>query len=197
MVRIAVFISGGGTNLQSIIDAVKSSYIKGEIGIVISSKENAYGLKRASDAGIKAEFIKDENLILKRLEEEQIDLIVLAGYLSIVSDKLINKFENRIMNIHPSLIPAFCGEGYYGIRVHKKAFERGVKIAGATVHFVTNVVDGGPIIIQKCIDVSSAKSPEEMQEMILKNVEHKILPEAIKLYCENRLQVINGKVNII
>ena len=196
MVRIAVFVSGSGTNLQSLIDAVNEGYINAEISLVVSSKENAYGLERARKANIKAEFIKDQSLILKRLEEEKIDLIVLAGYLSIVSDELINKYKNKIINIHPSLIPSFSGSGYYGLRVHKKAFERGVKVSGATVHFVSSEVDGGPIILQRAIDISDCKSPEEIQEKILINIEHKILKEAVKLFVENKLKVVNERVEI-
>ena len=196
MVRIAVFVSGSGTNLQSLIDAVNEGYINAEISLVVSSKENAYGLERARNANIKAEFIKDQSLILKRLEEEKIDLIVLAGYLSIVGEELINKYKNKIINIHPSLIPSFSGPGYYGLRVHKKVFERGVKVSGATVHFVSNEVDGGPIILQRAIDISDCKSPEEIQEKILINIEHKILKEAVKLFVENKLNVINERVEI-
>ena len=197
MVRIAVLISGGGTNLQSLIDNVKSGYINGEIALVVSNRANAYGLIRAKDANIKAEYIKEEEKLIERLKEENIDLIVLAGYLAIVSDKLINLYKNKIMNIHPSLIPSFCGPGYYGIHVHNKAFARGVKVSGATVHFVSNVVDGGPIILQKAIDISSCNSPEEMQEKILLNVEHKLLPEAVKLYCEGKIKVENERVIIL
>ena len=197
MVRIAVLISGGGTNLQSLIDNVKNGYIKGEIALVVSNRAKAYGLERARQANIRAECIKDEKLLIERLKEEKIDLIVLAGYLAIISDELINLYPNKIMNIHPSLIPSFCGPGYYGIHVHNEAFKRGVKVAGATVHFVSNVVDGGPIILQKAIDVSLASSAEEMQEMILLNVEHKILPEAVKLYCEGKIKVENERVTIL
>ena len=197
MVRIAVLISGGGTNLQSLIDNVKNGYINGEIALVVSNRAKAYGLERARQANIKAECIKDEKLLIERLKEEKIDLVVLAGYLAIISDELINLYPNKIMNIHPSLIPSFCGPGYYGIHVHNEAFKRGVKVAGATVHFVSNVVDGGPIILQKAIDVSLASSAEEMQEMILLNVEHKILPEAVKLYCEGKIKVENERVTIL
>ena len=196
MVRIAVFVSGGGTNLQSLIDAINEGYMDAEIALVISSKENAYGLERARIANIKAEYIKDQSLILSRLEEEGIDLIVLAGYLSIISEELINKYQNKIINIHPSLIPSFSGPGYYGLRVHKKVFERGVKVSGATVHFVSSEVDGGPIILQRAIDISDCKSPEEIQEKILINIEHKILKEAVKLFVENKLKVINERVEI-
>ena len=196
MVRIAVFVSGSGTNLQSLIDAVNEGYINAEISLVVSSKENAYGLERARNANIKAEFIKDQSIILKRLEEEKIDLIVLTGYLSIVGEELINKYKNKIINIHPSLIPSFSGPGYYGLRVHKKVYERGVKVSGATVHFVSSEVDGGPIILQRAIDISDCKSPEEIQEKILINIEHKILKEAVKLFVENKLNVINERVEI-
>lgn len=197
MVKIAVLISGSGTNLQSLIDACNRKEINGEIKLVVSNKESAYGLVRAKNSNIKAVFEKDENKVLALLKEEKIDLIVLAGYLAIISDNFINQYENKIINIHPSLIPSFCGSGYYGLRVHKKAFERGVKVAGATVHFVSNVVDGGPIILQKAIDVSSCKSPEEMQEKILLNVEHKLLPEAVKLFCDGKLKIENERVEII
>ena len=197
MERIAVLISGGGTNLQSLIDNVKSGYINGEIALVVSNRANAYGLVRANNANIKAEVIKDEEKLIERLQDEKIDLIVLAGYLAIISDKLINLYKNKIMNIHPSLIPSLCGPGYYGIHVHNKAFSSGVKVSGATVHFVSNVVDGGPIILQKAIDISSCNSPEEIQEKILLNVEHKLLPEAVKLYCEGKIKVENERVIIL
>ena len=196
MVRIAVLISGGGTNLQSLIDSVQSGYINGEIALVVSNRKKAYGLERARNANIKAEHIKDEELLIKRLEEEKIDLIVLAGYLAIVSENLIKRYENKIINIHPSLIPSFCGPGYYGLNVHNEVYKRGVKVSGATVHFVSAVVDGGPIILQEAIDISNAKSPEDIQQMVLVNVEHKILPLAVKLYCENKLEVIDERVII-
>lgn len=197
MVNIAVFVSGGGTNLQSLIDACSRGEINGEIKLVVSNRKKAYGLERARNANIKAEWIKDNDLIIKRLKEEKIDLIVLAGYLAIVPDELINLYENKIINIHPSLIPSFCGPGFYGIHVHEEAFKRGVKVAGATVHFVSNVVDGGPIILQEAIDVSKASSPSEMQEMVLLNVEHKLLPEAVRLFCDGKLIVEEERVIIL
>ena len=197
MVNIAVFVSGSGTNLQAIIDACKENQINGSIKLVVSNRRKAYGLERARLAGIKAEWIKDEDIIIRRLEEEQIDLIVLAGYLAIVSEKLISKYENKIINIHPSLIPSFCGEGFYGIHVHEACFKRGCKVSGATVHFVSAVVDGGPIILQRSIDISDCSSPEEIQEKILLNIEHKILVEAVKLYCDNKLKVVNERVEIL
>lgn len=192
MVKIAVFISGGGSNLQALIDR---HFTNGEIVLVISSKESAYGLNRAKDANIESLCIKDQSEILNKLKEEKIDLIVLAGYLSIISEDIIREYENRIINIHPSLIPSFCGKGYYGLRVHEAAFKRGVKVSGATVHFVNGVVDGGPIIIQKAIDVSCAQSPEMMQKMVL-DIEHEILPRAVELYCDNKLEIIDGRVVI-
>lgn len=197
MVKIAVFVSGSGTNLQALIDACKNQEINGEIKLVISNRKKAYGLERARLAGIKAEWIKDEDLILNRLEEEQIDLIVLAGYLAIVSEKLINLYPNKIINIHPSLIPSFCGEGFYGIHVHEAAFKRGVKVSGATVHFVSNVVDGGPIILQEAIDISDCLTPDDIQLKILNNIEHKLLVKAVQLFCLNKLNVINERVEII
>lgn len=196
MVKIAVLISGSGTNLQSIIDATKNKEINGEIVLVVSNRKKAYGLERARNANIKAEWIKDEELLINRLQEEQVDLIVLAGYLAIVSEKLINIYENKIINIHPSLIPSFCGPGYYGIHVHEEAFKRGVKLSGATTHFVSTEVDGGPIILQRAIDISDCLTPEEIQEKILFNIEHKLLVDSVKLYCEGKIKVINGKVEI-
>lgn len=196
MVRIAVLISGSGTNLQSLIDAYLNKEFNGEIALVVSNRKNAYGLERAKNAGIKAMHIKNEDLLIETLKDEKIDLIVLAGYLAIVSDKLINLYENKIINIHPSLIPSFCGSGFYGIHVHEHAFNRGVKVSGATVHFVSNVVDGGPIILQRAIDISDCNSPEEIQLKILYNIEHKILVEAVKLYCDDKLKIENERVII-
>lgn len=196
MVRIAVLVSGGGTNLQALIDAVLENKIDGEIVFVASNRMKAYGLERARMANIDAECIKDEALLISKLEEYKVDLIVLAGYLAILSSDFINKFENKIINIHPSLIPSFCGSGMYGIHVHEAAFARGVKVSGATVHFVSSVVDGGPIIMQRAIDISMCQSPEEIQQLILNNVEHKLLVEAVSLYCSNKVKVVNGRVVI-
>lgn len=196
MVNIAVMVSGGGTNLQALIDACSSKEINGEIKLVVSSKESAYGLVRAEKANIKAIYTKDEKVILKELKEANIDLIVLAGYLAIVGDELINEYKNRIINIHPSLIPSFCGPGFYGHHVHNAVFLRGVKVSGATVHFVSSEVDGGPIILQEAIDISECNNPSEIAEKILLNVEHKLLVKAVKLYCDNKLEVINERVII-
>ena len=197
MLKIAVLVSGGGTNLQSLIDATKEGSINGEIVLVVSNRLKAYGLQRARQAGIKAECIKDHHVLMQRLKEENIDLVVLAGYLAIIPDEMIEQYHNQIINIHPSLIPSFCGPGFYGIHVHEHAFQRGVKVSGATVHFVSSVVDGGPIILQEAMDVSLASSPEEMQQMILNNIEHRILPEAVRLFCDGKLIVENERVKII
>lgn len=197
MVNIAVLVSGSGTNLQAIIDACGKNEINGQVKVVISNRKKAYGLERAKNHNIKALWIKDEDEIIKTLQEEKIELIVLAGYLAIVSEKLINLYENKIINIHPSLIPSFCGPGFYGIHVHEHAFNRGVKVSGATVHFVSTVVDGGPIILQESIDIADCKTPEEIQLKILNNIEHKLLVKAVKLYCENKLKIENERVEII
>nr|WP_278547136.1 phosphoribosylglycinamide formyltransferase [Catenibacterium mitsuokai] len=195
MLNIAVCVSGGGTDLQSIIDACEAGKINGQIRLVISNRKKAYGLERARLHGIQAEWIKDEDEILKRFEEEKIDVVVLAGYLAIVEDKLIEQYKNRIINIHPSLIPSFCGPGFYGMHVHEAVFKRGVKVSGATVHFVTGEVDGGPIILQRAVDISDLETPEDIQARVLE-IEHEILPEAVALYCEGRVSVENERVKI-
>ena len=195
MLNIAVCVSGGGTDLQSIIDACEAGKINGQICLVISNRKKAYGLERARLHGIQAEWIKDEDEILKRFEEEKIDVVVLAGYLAIVGDKLIEQYKNRIINIHPSLIPSFCGPGFYGMHVHEAVFKRGVKVSGATVHFVNGEVDGGPIILQRAVDISDLETPEDIQARVLE-IEHEILPEAVALYCEGRVSVENERVKI-
>ena len=195
MLNIAVCVSGGGTDLQSIIDACEAGKINGQIRLVISNRKKAYGLERARLHGIQAEWIKDEDEILKRFEEEKIDVVVLAGYLAIVGDKLIKQYKNRIINIHPSLIPSFCGPGFYAMHFHEAVFKRGVKVSGATVHFVTGEVDGGPIILQRAVDISDLETPEDIQARVLE-IEHEILPEAVALYCEGRVSVENERVKI-
>lgn len=195
MLNIAVCVSGGGTDLQSIIDACEAGKINGQIRLVISNRKKAYGLERARLHGIQAEWIKDEDEILKRFEEEEIDVVVLAGYLAIIGDKLLEQYKNRIINIHPSLIPSFCGPGFYGMHVHEAVFKRGVKVSGATVHFVTGEVDGGPIILQRAVDISDLETPEDIQARVLE-IEHEILPEAVALYCEGRVSVENERVKI-
>lgn len=192
--NIAVLISGGGTNLQAIIDNTKNNYINGKIKIVISNREDAYGLTRAKNAGINALVIKDDEKLISTLSENKIDLIVLAGYLKILPEKITKIYENKIINIHPSLIPAFCGRGYYGLKVHEAVIKKGVKYTGATTHFVNEGADEGPIIMQKITEVGD-ETPEELQAKVL-NIEHEILPKSIKYFCEDKLKVVNGKVVI-
>lgn len=201
--NIAVLISGGGTNLQALIDSIQEGNINGEIKLVISNKKDAYGLERAKFAGIKSLYLSAKGLtneeydekILELLENEDIDLIVLAGYLKILSKNLISKYRNRIINIHPSLIPSFCGDGFYGIGVHEKALEYGVKITGATTHFVTEETDGGPIILQKSVPVRDADTAEDLQKRVL-SVEYDILVESVKLFCEDKIEVIGRRTKI-
>lgn len=177
--KIAVLVSGGGTNLQSLIDASLEGYFNSEITLVLSNKSDAYGLERASKAKIPNFVIKNDDEILDFLEKYSIDLVVLAGYLKILGKDFLEKYKNKIINIHPSLLPKFGGKGMYGLNVHKSVYHAGEKESGATVHYVTEEVDGGQIILQKAIDISSCKSPEEIQENILK-IEHEILKEAVK-----------------
>ncbi|NEZ45821.1 phosphoribosylglycinamide formyltransferase [Clostridium niameyense] len=203
MFKIAVLVSGGGTNLQSIIDNIEKGYLKNcSIECVISDRDNVYGLKRAENKKIKTyvfdrKIYKDQisDEILKVLENK-VDLIVLAGWLSILEGDLIDKFENKIINIHPSLIPSFCGNGMYGIRVHQKAIEYGVKISGCTVHFVDQKTDNGPIIMQKVVPVFSKDTAESLQKRVLEK-EHMALSEAIKLISEKKICVEGRKVTIM
>ena len=195
MLNIAVLISGGGSNLQSIIDGCESGYINGKVNIVISNKDGAYGLERAKKHNIKAIVEKNEDEVIKLLKREKADLIVLAGYLKIMSPNFVKTFRNKIINIHPSLIPAFCGEGYYGKRVHKAVIDYGAKLSGATVHFVDEGADTGPIIIQESVEVKYDDTPETLASRVL-DVEHKILKKSVKLYCENKL-IVNGRGVII
>lgn len=189
--RIAVLVSGGGTNLQALIDAEKSGIIKsGEIKLVISSKEGAYALERAKAAGIKAETVnkkvlktqeKFEDKIKELLSAEKIDFIVLAGFMSILSGDFVKAYPERIINVHPSLIPSFCGKGFYGLRVHEAALNYGVKVTGATVHFVNEVPDGGRIIAQKAVEIKEGDTPESLQRRVMEQAEWKILPLAAEL----------------
>ncbi len=206
MLNIAVLVSGGGTNLQALIDAEKSGKIKnGKIALVVSSNTKAYALKRAESAGIPAEillrrgFAKQEaydEALLALLNRYQIDLVVLAGFMTIISENVVSHYKNKIINIHPSLIPSFCGPGYFGLRVHEEALKRGVKVTGATVHFVNEVCDGGPIILQKAVAVQENDTPQILQRRVMEQAEWKLLPRAVSLFCENRLEVADGKVNI-
>ncbi|WP_304194449.1 phosphoribosylglycinamide formyltransferase [Peptostreptococcus stomatis] len=195
MKNIAVLVSGGGTNLQSIIDAVEAGRINGQIKLVISNKEGAYGLERAENHNIRAVFEKDEQAIIDIMKESQIDLVVLAGFLKILGPNFTKAFENRIINIHPSLIPSFCGKGYYGLRVHEAAVEYGVKVSGATVHFVDENADTGPIIRQETVEVLPEDSPEDLQQRVLK-IEHRILSQVVADYCDDKIKVVGRKVFI-
>ena len=195
MKNIAVLVSGGGTNLQSIIDAVEAGRINGQIKLVISNKEGAYGLERAKNHNIRAVFEKDEQAIIDIMKESQIDLVVLAGFLKILSPNFTKAFENRIINIHPSLIPSFCGKGYYGLRVHEAAVEYGVKVSGAAVHFVDENADTGPIIRQETVEVLPEDSPQDLQQRVLK-IEHKILSQVVADYCDDKIRVVGRKVFI-
>ena len=191
MLKFAVFVSGGGTDLQSIIDAKNEGKINGEIALVLSNRQKAYGLQRAKDAGIETAIVKkDDALIVKMLKERNIDFIVLAGYLAILTDELIDAYPNKIMNIHPSLIPSFCGP------VHEAVLQRGAKVSGATVHFVSNIVDGGPIIKQVACDISDLDTADDIQKRVLE-IEHKLLPEVVGLYCDNKIKIIDGKAKVI
>ncbi len=190
MVKIAVFVSGGGTNLQALIDAQKSGIIKsGEISLVISNKQDAYALERAKTNGIKTAVVlkKDyssnrafEEKLIEILKENQIDVIVLAGFMSILSKFFTDAFKDRILNVHPSLIPSFCGEGFYGLKVHESALSYGVKVTGATVHFVNEIPDGGKIIKQKAVCVKDGDTPEVLQKRVMQEAEWIILPEAVE-----------------
>ena len=192
-VNIAVLVSGGGTNLQALINAQKSGIItSGEIKLVVSSNKNAYALKRAENAGIKTAVCerKDfsqkefEENILNALEKEEIEVIVLAGFMSILSADFVKRYPERIINVHPSLIPSFCGEGFYGLKVHKAALDYGVKVTGATVHFVNEIPDGGRIIMQKAVEIKENDTPEILQKRVMENAEWIILPAAAEKVCK-------------
>lgn len=182
--RIAVFVSGGGTNLQALIDAARRGELpSGELALVLSSSDRAYALTRAANAGIPTAVVRSkepehEQKILNTLAEHRIDMIVLAGYMSILSEDFTARFPNRILNVHPSLIPAFCGRGYYGLRVHEEALKRGVKVTGATVHFVNEIPDGGEILLQKAVEVLPGDTPETLQRRVMQQAEWKLLPQA-------------------
>ena len=204
--KITVLVSGGGTNLGALIKACENGEIKdGKISLVISSNPNAYALKRAENANIKTAVIDrklstsslefDQKLLIK-LKEENPDLIVLAGFMCILGKNIVKHFENKIINIHPSLIPAFCGKGFYGLNVHKAALERGVKLTGATVHFVNEEADGGPIILQKSVNVNYNDTPQTLQKRVMRQAEWNILPKAVSLICSGKTKIINNKVHI-
>lgn len=195
MKNIAVLVSGGGTNLQSIIDAAEDGKINGQVKLVISNKEGAYGLERARKHKIRAVFEKDEQAIIDIMKENEIDLVVLAGFLKILSSNFTRAFENKIINIHPSLIPSFCGKGYYGLKVHEAAVEYGVKVSGATVHFVDENTDTGAIIMQKTVDVLPDDSAQDLQKRVL-CVEHEILSQVIAKFCEDKIKLVGRRIYI-
>lgn len=202
MKNIAVLVSGGGTNLRALIEAEKSGVIKnGKITCVISSKEGAYALTRAEENGIKAITLprKDHadvaaytKAIVDVLKAENADIVVYAGFMTILDEQIVKAYPYKMVNVHPALIPSFCGKGYYGLKVHEEALKKGVKLTGATVHFVTEVCDGGPIILQKAVEVKKGDTPEILQRRVMEEAEWKILPEAVSLLCQDRISVQDG-----
>ncbi len=207
MKNIVVLVSGGGTNLQALIDAQSRGEIKnGRIVCVVSSNPNAYALTRAEKSSIPTEVIrrKDyaelddyDNALTELLLSKKADVVVLAGFMTILGSRVISTFENKIINIHPSLIPSFCGAGYYGLKVHEAALEKGVKVTGATAHFVNEVCDGGPIIIQKAVEIQNGDTPEILQKRVMEQAEWKILPKAVSLFCEDKIIVKDNKTEIL
>ena len=207
MLIIAVLVSGGGTNLQALIDAQATGQIQnGAISLVISSRTDAFALERAKKAGIPtrvllrkgfAEQADYDAALLALLKEFQIQLVVLAGFMTIISETVIRQYENQIINVHPALIPSFCGPGFYGLHVHEAALEKGVKVSGATVHFVNEVCDGGPIILQKAVEVLPDDTPETLQRRIMEQAEWKLLPRAVELFCAGKIVVENGRTRIL
>ena len=205
--NIAVLVSGGGTNLQALIDYKAGGGLKnGNLSCVISSNPEAYALKRAENNRIPAEVISRnqfakrddfESKLMKILDKYNIDLIILAGFMCILGDGIINKYRNRIINVHPSLIPSFCGKGYYGLRVHEAALEYGVKVTGATVHFVNEVTDGGAIILQKSVDIMPDDDAKSLQKRVMEQAEWIILPKAVELFCDGRIEIVGNKTKII
>ena len=206
MKNIVVLVSGGGTNLQALIDAEKSGIIKnGRITCVISSKEGVYALERAAQNGIKSRVIPRKEYadiasytkaVTDALIEEKADLVVYAGFMTILDEQVVKAFPYKLMNVHPALIPSFCGKGFYGLHVHEAALAAGVKLSGATVHFVTEECDGGPIIIQKAVPVENGDTPETLQKRIMEQAEWKILPEAVSLFCQDRIEIVDGRAYV-
>ncbi len=207
MKNIVVLVSGGGTNLQALIDAQNRGEIRaGKITCVISSNPNAYALTRAANHGIETAVIRRRDFaaledydaaLTKLLQSKHADLVVLAGFMTILGRQVIHAFENRIINIHPALIPSFCGEGYYGLRVHEEALKKGVKVTGATAHFVNEICDGGPIILQKAVEVHPGDTPEILQKRVMEQAEWHILPRAVALFCEDKIQVNGNTTEIL
>ncbi len=206
MKNIVVLVSGGGTNLQALIDAEKRGEIKGgKITCVISSKADAYALERAAKADIPTKVIPRKEYadsfsyskaVLEALDSEKADLVVLAGFMTILDECVTMKYAYKIINVHPALIPSFCGEGFYGLKVHEKALEYGVKVSGATIHFVNEKADAGAIILQGTVDVKNDDTPEVLQRRIMENVEWKLLPKAVSLFCQDKITVKDGKAYV-
>lgn len=204
--KMAVLVSGGGTNLQAIIDAIESGKItNAEISVVISNNANAYALERAKQHGIEALCVSPKSFssreefnqkLLETIQSYQVDLVVLAGYLVVIPEIMVKAYPNKIINIHPALIPSFCGTGYYGLKVHEGVLKRGVKVTGATVHFVDEGTDTGPIILQKAVEVQQDDTPEILQRRVMEEAEWKIMPEAINLIANHKVQVVDGLVKI-
>ena len=204
--NIAVLVSGGGTNLQALIDAQKQGMFgDSKISLVVASKPDVYALERAADNNIKSTVVARKEYesiaayskaLADLLESEKTDLVVLAGFLTIIDEQVYERFPNKILNVHPALIPAFCGKGFYGLHVHEAALAKGVKVSGATVHIVTPECDAGPIVLQKAVTVKQDDTPESLQKRIMQEAEWVILPEAVKLFCEDRVKVIDNKVYI-
>lgn len=207
MVKIAVLVSGGGTNLQALIDAQARGEIKnGQISLVIASKPGVYALERAEKAGIPSCVIARKDFdsaqamtvaLVEKLQAEGIGLVVLAGFMTIITGEMVEAYPNAILNVHPALIPSFCGQGFYGLHVHEKALEYGVKVSGATVHFVSEECDGGPIVLQKAVEVLDDDTPEALQKRIMEQAEWVLLPKAVSLFCQGRLKVEGRRVRII
>lgn len=207
MLGLGILVSGSGTNLQAIIDNINNGQItNAKINVVISNKDGVYSLVRAKENNIPAEVIAPKNFtdrdafhkeLLQKLKEYDVDLLVLAGYLVVIPENIINSYKNRIINIHPSLIPSFCGTGYYGLKVHEAVLERGVKVTGATVHFVDEGTDTGPIILQKAVKIQEGDTPEILQKRVMEEAEWELLPEAIDLIANNRVLIENNKVRIL
>ena len=206
MLKVGVLVSGGGTNLQAILDAIDSGKItNAEISLVISNNPNAYALERAKNHNIEAVCISPKQYesreefrkaLLEKLKESGVELIVLAGFLVAIPPMIVEAYPNKIINIHPSLIPSFCGVGYYGLHVHEKALARGVRVTGATVHFVDTGTDTGPIILQKAVKIKSDDTPEVLQRRVMEKAEWKILPKAINLIANGKVKVVDGRVEI-
>lgn len=207
MLKVGVLVSGGGTNLQAIIDKIEDGTIENtKLVTVVSNRQNAYALERAKKHNIESKCIRPKDFetrenfnqaLTKYFTEKEVDLIILAGYLVVLGESFVKAFSNRIMNIHPSLIPAFCGDGFYGLKVHEAALHRGVKLTGATVHFVDEGTDTGPIILQKTVEIKNGDTPEILQKRVMEEAEWVLFPEAIKLYAQNKIKVIDGKAIIL